>query len=128
GRPLRLLRGLLRSPRLAGTVPRGSTPAPGVAPPVRVSACATMTIEMDLITKERDRLLQRSARVYGLSFTAVAAVCLALPGVLPLPALVVALGLLVVVAGAQVMLGFSRAIWWPLLVLVAGNAVVVSVV
>ena len=35
---------------------------------------------MDQILKERDRLLQRTARVYGLSFTVVSMLCLAVPG------------------------------------------------
>jgi len=75
---------------------------------------------MDLISKERDRLLQRSARVYGLSFTAVAALCLSLPGAVPVPVLLAVLPLLLVVAGAQVTIGASRALWWPLLELAAG--------
>ena len=86
-----------------------------------------MTFEMDLISKERDRLLQRSARVYGLSFTAVAALCFALPGALPVPVLLIVLPLLVIVAAAQVAIGLARAIWWPLLALVAGNAAVVTI-
>ncbi len=82
---------------------------------------------MDLISKERDRLLQRSARVYGLSFTAVAALCFALPGALPLPVLLIVLPLLVILAAAQVALGLARGLWWPVLALVAGNGVVVAV-
>jgi signal transduction histidine kinase len=86
-----------------------------------------MSFEMDLISKERDRLLQRSARVYGLSFTAVAAVCFVLPGALPLPALLIVLSLLVILAAAQVALGIARTLWWPLLALVAGNGAVVAI-
>lgn len=82
---------------------------------------------MDLISKERDRLLQRSARVYGLSFTAVAAVCFSLPGALPVPVLLTVLALLVILAAAQVGLGVARTILWPLLALLAGNGVVVTV-
>lgn len=36
--------------------------------------------QMDLIAKERDRLLQRTARIYGLSFTVVSFLCLSIPG------------------------------------------------
>lgn len=82
---------------------------------------------MDLISKERDRLLQRSSRVYGLSFTAVAALCFALPGSLPLPVLLIVLPLLVILAAAQVALGLARHLWWPLLALVAGNGAVVAI-
>jgi len=86
-----------------------------------------MSFEMDLISKERDRLLQRSARVYGLSFTAVAAVCFVLPGALPFPVLLIVLSLLVILAAAQVALGVARTLWWPLLALVAGNGAVVAI-
>ena len=82
---------------------------------------------MDLISKERDRLLQRSARVYGLGFTAVATLCLVLPGALPSTALLIVLPLLIVVAGAQIALGFSRSIAWPLLVVAAGNGAVIVI-
>jgi signal transduction histidine kinase len=86
-----------------------------------------MSFEMDLISKERDRLLQRSARVYGLSFTAVAAVCFVLPGALPFPVLLIVLPLLVILAAAQVALGLARTLWWPILALVAGNGAVVAI-
>jgi signal transduction histidine kinase len=86
-----------------------------------------MSFEMDLISKERDRLLQRSARVYGVSFTAVAALCFVLPGALPLPVLLIVLPLLVILAAAQVALGFARTLWWPLVALVAGNGAVLVI-
>jgi len=82
---------------------------------------------MDLISKERDRLLQRSARVYGLSFTAVSAVCFGLPGSVPANALLVGLPLYVVLAGALVAIGVSRMIWWPLLALASGLGIVLTV-
>jgi hypothetical protein len=35
---------------------------------------------MDLLAKERDRVLQRAARAYGLGFTIASALCFVLPG------------------------------------------------
>jgi len=86
-----------------------------------------MTHSMDLISKERDRLLQRSARVYGLGFTAVSAVCFALPGAVPIPVLLIGSPLYVILAAALVAVGLSRAIWWPIIALVAGLGVVATV-
>jgi signal transduction histidine kinase len=82
---------------------------------------------MDLITRERDRLLQRSARVYGLSFTAVSALCFALPGSVPFPALLVGIPLYLILAASLVAVGLSRSIWWPIVALVAGTGIVVTV-
>jgi signal transduction histidine kinase len=82
---------------------------------------------MDLISKERDRLLQRSARVYGLSFTAVSAVCFALPGAVPFPVLLLGIPLYLILAAALVAVGLSRAIWWPVVALVAGTGIVLVV-
>lgn len=63
---------------------------------------------MDLIAKERERLLQRAARVYGLSFTAVALICALLPGAVDPLALVISLPLFAAVAFAQLRIGMSR--------------------
>lgn len=35
---------------------------------------------MDLLAKERDRVLQRAARAYGLGFTVASVLCFVLPG------------------------------------------------
>lgn len=82
---------------------------------------------MDLITRERDRLLQRSARVYGLSFTAVSALCFALPGSVPLPVLLLGTPLYLILAASLVAVGVSRTIWWPIVALVAGTGIVVAI-
>ncbi len=76
---------------------------------------------MDLIAKERDRVLQRGARVYGLGFTLVSALCFLLPGAAPTTtALVVGILLYLLLAAAQFMLGVSRNPAWALLTLAAG--------
>ena len=82
-------------------------------------------IEMDLITKERDRLLQRTARVYGLSFTIVALLCFVLPGAVSSTALIISLPLFVVLGIAQFRMGVSRSPLWLAVALAAGLAIVV---
>jgi signal transduction histidine kinase len=80
---------------------------------------------MDLITKERDRLLQRTARVYGLSFTIVALLCFVLPGAVSSAALFISLPLFVVLGVAQIRIGISRSPVWLALALISGLAIVV---
>jgi signal transduction histidine kinase len=80
---------------------------------------------MDLITKERDRLLQRTARVYGLSFTVVAALCFVLPGAVSTTALFVSLPLFVVIAVSQFRMGVSRSPLWIAVSLGAGLVILV---
>ena len=82
---------------------------------------------MDLISKERDRLLQRSARVYGLSFTAVSALCFALPGAVPFPVLLLGGPLYLILAAALMAVGLSRSIWWPVVALLSGTGIVVII-
>lgn len=81
---------------------------------------------MDLISRERDRLLQRSARAYGLSFTAVSAVCFLLPGAVPFTGLLIGIPLYLMVAAALIGVGISRTVWWPIVALVAGSGIVVT--
>ena len=80
---------------------------------------------MDLITKERDRLLQRTARVYGLSFTVVALLCFILPGAVSMTALFISLPMFVVLGIAQFRMGVSRSPAWLAVALIAGLAIVV---
>ncbi len=80
---------------------------------------------MDLITKERDRLLQRTARVYGLSFTVVSLLCLVLPGAVSTTALLVSLPLFVLIGIAQFRMGISRSGLWVAVTLVAGLGILV---
>ncbi len=75
---------------------------------------------MDLITKERDRLLQRTARVYGLSFTVVSLLCFVLPGAVSPTALAVSLPLFLILGIAQFRMGVSRSPAWLAISLVAG--------
>ncbi|CAN5322811.1 hypothetical protein BH11ACT3_BH11ACT3_03840 [soil metagenome] len=79
---------------------------------------------MDLITKERDRLLQRAARIYGLSFTAVALLCMILPGAVSTLALLISLPLFAVLGLALVQVGQNRSLVWVLLALLSGAAII----
>jgi signal transduction histidine kinase len=80
---------------------------------------------MDRMKRERERLLQRTARVYGLSFTAVAAACILLPGEVPLPFAASSVALLAVLAVAQWRIGTEARARWMLVVLVTGLAAMI---
>jgi len=75
---------------------------------------------MDLIGKERDRLLQRSARVWALGFGLVSLACVLLPEAVPTSVLVLILPLFALLLVAVFVLGFSRSLLWVGLALVAG--------
>ena len=78
---------------------------------------------MDLIAKERDRLLQRTARVYGLSFTVVSLVCLSIPGAVDPVAYLVSLPLYLIIGICQWRIGVSRSLLWVLPSFLAGLVV-----
>jgi len=75
---------------------------------------------MELIEKERRRLLQSAARTFGLSGVVLAAFCLALPGVVDPDLLPSVLIVLAGQAGALVMVGRSSHIGWVALTIVLG--------
>lgn len=79
---------------------------------------------MDLIAKERDRLLQRTARVYGLSFTVVSLICLSIPGAIAPTAYVISLPLYLIIAFCQYWIASSRSLIWVLLCFLAGLTLV----
>lgn len=81
---------------------------------------------MDLIAKERDRVLQRTARAYGLGFTCVATPCLTLPGAVAGSAseYLLTLALCGILAAAQFMLGLSRNPIWVAVSLASGIAAI----
>lgn len=82
---------------------------------------------MDLIGKERDRLLQRAARVWGLSFSFVSFVCIVLPGAIDRDALYVCLPLYLALGVFQALMGWMRPTPWALLSAAAGTAILVVV-
>jgi signal transduction histidine kinase len=67
---------------------------------------------MDLIAKERDRLLHRTARVFGLSFTVVSLICLSLPGSVDVTTLAICVPLYIILGFLQFMIGRSRSLGW----------------
>jgi len=82
---------------------------------------------MDHILKERDRLLQRTARVYGLTFSAVALLCIGVPGAVTPGTYLAALPFFVLVVVGQYRVGTSRSLVWVLLQLAGGIGIVVSI-
>lgn len=79
---------------------------------------------MELIAKERDRLLQRTARVYGLSFTAVSLLCLSIPGAIDSSSYLAILPLFFILAFSQYRMGVSRSLVWVALPVAAGVGIV----
>ncbi|HEY8319976.1 MAG TPA: ATP-binding protein [Amnibacterium sp.] len=79
---------------------------------------------MERILKQRDRLLAESARLIGLTSTVVAFLLLVLGG-MTLPALLLALPFFALLAGAQVRMGQTKAVEWPIATIVLGLAAVI---
>jgi signal transduction histidine kinase len=75
---------------------------------------------MEQIAKERDRLLQRTARTYGLSFTIVSLICLSIPGSVSVTSFVITIPLYLVLGFCLYRIGVSRNIAWVLGVLASG--------
>lgn len=82
---------------------------------------------MNLIAKERDRLLQRAARVYGLSFTMVSLACIAIPGALDFSGLLACLPLYAALGISQYRVGVSRSPLWVGAQVVAAAGIVTIV-
>jgi len=83
---------------------------------------------MDQIVKERDRLLQRTARVYGLSFTIVSFLCLLIPGAVSVTTLAITTPLFALLAVAQFRVGLSRELLWSIIIVGSGIAIVLVLV
>jgi signal transduction histidine kinase len=82
---------------------------------------------MQRIYKERDRLLRRSARLTGLAASAVAVLCMLVPGGLRADALPAAVGLVALMALSQYLLGRSGALRWAGLSVAFGVAAILVV-
>ena len=82
---------------------------------------------MDQFAKERDRLLQVCARAFGLGALLLSLLCAAVPGLTPLPVLLVMMPFYVVMALSLMRLGASRSLRWAVLGLASGfGALVVA--
>jgi signal transduction histidine kinase len=82
---------------------------------------------MELIAKERDRLLQRTARFLGLAGTIVALINLSIPGVVPFSTYLATLPFLAILAFSHIMVARSLAVIWALVGIVAGTGALVVV-
>ena len=87
-----------------------------------------MTIAyVELIAKERDRLLQRTARAIGLGSTAIALVCFVVPGVIGSTTLVATLPLFAILILSLIRVGASHSLLWAVLGLASGLAIMAIV-
>jgi len=82
---------------------------------------------MDQILKERDRLLQRTARVYGASFTIVSLICLCIPGAAPAVTYGFAIPLYLILGFTLYRIGISRSPIWIVLALASGVGIMLTV-
>ena len=83
---------------------------------------------MEQMLKERDRLLQRTSSVYGLSFTAVSALCLTIPGAVSDASYFASLPLFALLATGQFMTGRSKSLLWVLVSLAGGIGAILALV
>ena len=108
--------------RIGNFVPRST----GVAPPFVVAICQHVS-DMELIAKERDRLLQRTARFLGLSGTILTLISLSIPGVVPVASFAATVPFIVVLAVCHVMLPRNRPLLWASLGILAGLGALVVI-
>jgi signal transduction histidine kinase len=111
---------------LRSTVPRPLGKTVTVLHPHLGSQCVTIT-NVELIAKERDRLLQRSTRAIGLGSTVIALACLSVPGVLNWTTYLAVLPLFVVLAFSLLRLGIHQSVGWVCLGIAAGLGILVVV-
>jgi signal transduction histidine kinase len=82
---------------------------------------------MELIAKERDRLLQRTARFLGLAGTIITLISLSFPGVVPLSHYVATVPLLLILALCHIMVARNFPVIWSAVGIVAGLAALLVV-
>ena len=82
---------------------------------------------MDQMLKERDRLLQRTARISGLSFTIVAALCVSVPDAVSGVTYAVVIPLFLVLSVGQYLLGRSRSVGWIAVILPSGLGIIIAI-
>jgi signal transduction histidine kinase len=76
---------------------------------------------------QRDRLVRRTARLSGLSFTALSAVCILIPGAVPGSRLIAVITLFLVLAFCQVVAGFQPSLGWQFGTIASGIAAIISI-
>jgi signal transduction histidine kinase len=83
---------------------------------------------VEQMLKERDRLLQRTASIYGISFTIVSGLCLAIPGAVSDVSYAVVLPLMLLLAASQYMIGRNKSFVWVALSLAFGIGAILAIV
>jgi signal transduction histidine kinase len=106
------------------TVPRGFTEFAPVSYPHLRAQCGTMA-SVEPIAKERDRLLQRSARIIGLGSTIVALICFSVPGIVPWTSYLATLPLFALLFFSLYRIGIDQTLLWVVLGLASGLAILV---
>ncbi|HEV7956822.1 MAG: histidine kinase [Microbacteriaceae bacterium] len=82
---------------------------------------------MEQFARERDRLLQASARNVGIAALLVSAVCLGMPGAVDLDTLLLVVPLYVIVGACLLRVGSGRSLFWVVTGLGAGMVILVLV-
>ena len=82
---------------------------------------------MEILARERDRLLQRSARLIGVGSSVLALICLAIPGVLQPLELLATMPLFVVLVYSLYRVGFNQSLPWVTLGILAGLGILILV-
>ena len=82
---------------------------------------------MENLLASRDRLLRRTARFSGLSFTTLSALCILIPSAIPQWALLVVIPLFAILATCQGLAGFQQSLYWPLGTIISGLSLIVTI-
>jgi len=84
-------------------------------------------LQMDLIVRERDRLLQRTARLASLSFLGVSLICLLLPGAVRPTTLLICVPLYLIIAILLFQVGRRHSLVWVLPAFAVGIVAIVLI-
>lgn len=78
---------------------------------------------MESFAKERDRLLQTSARAIGCACAVVALICLSIPGVLPPDTWILTLPLFALLVASMIRVGYTGSMIWAAVGVLSGLAI-----
>jgi signal transduction histidine kinase len=97
-----------------------------VAPPFVVAICDDLS-DMELIAKERDRLLQRTARFLGLAGVIITLISISVPGVVRMANYFAVIPVLLVLIACQIMVPRNRPLLWACVGIAAGLVALVVI-
>ncbi|MGV8969455.1 MAG: sensor histidine kinase [Microbacteriaceae bacterium] len=83
---------------------------------------------MEQMLRERDRLLQRTSSIFGLSFTVVSALCLAIPGAVSAFTYLLAIPLYIILAASQYVVARRNSLLWVGTILASGIGLILAIV